>query len=342
MKFEEEIRRDQVWLRGFFMGPTGSGKSKGALTVASLLFGGDLPITLINSEKGRGKLYADRFKVSYIGIEDEESLGPETWIRAFDLAEERNPGGIIVADSASHEYAGRDGILQRASRFGDWKSVRPMHEGFVERVQRLESHLIVCVRAKMQYEVTEDDRPDGSGRKRQTVTMLGVGPVQDKDFQYEFNLVGRFELATHTVAFSGHVDPLIDTEWDLDQQGSEVATKLEKWLSEGDPIEPTKKAEPAEIEKLRASLLAEGIKAERIESGFVTARHDNNGFLHPDYVAEQLSKSVDRVARKAKKAAEATQEPASGDESDQAGRAAVPAGVGAQEALDTGPDPDGQ
>lgn len=303
MRFEEEIRRDQVWLRGFLMGPTGSGKSKGALTLASLLFGGELPVTLINSEKGRGKLYADRFKVSYIGIEDEESLGPETWEQAFDLAEERNPGGIIVADSVSHEYAGRDGILKRADRFGDWKNVRPMHEGFVERIQRLESHLIVCVRAKMQYEVTEEDRPNGNG-KRQTVTMLGVGPVQDKDFQYEFNLVGRFELATHTVAFSGHVDPLIDTEWDLDQQGPEVAAKLEKWLSEGDPIKIAEKAAPEEIEKLRASLVAEKFKSDRIEAGFAAAKRDNGGYLHPDYVAEQLAKSEERLAKKAKKAEE--------------------------------------
>lgn len=297
--FEEEASRDQVWLRAFLMGATGSGKSKGALELARRIFDGALKTTLINTEKGRGKLYADRYKFSYIGMDAVGDFSPDAYIAAIDVAERNNPGGIFILDSVSHEWVGSNGILQQADRFGDWKTVRPKHNAWVERLLSIEGHLIVTVRAKMKYEVSEEQVP-GREKPRQVVIPLGVGPIQSDDLQYEFNLVGRFDVETHDVAWSGHVDPLVDTVSNFadDESAQKAAEALTKWLSEGDPIEPPVEADPKAIEELLASLRAEGFAEELIEEKFGVARRQNRGKLHPDYVAKNLEDSKKRLEKK--------------------------------------------
>lgn len=306
--YEEAPTRDQVWLRSFFMGPTGSGKSKGALELASRIFAGELPTTLINTEKGRGKLYADRYKLhGYVGMDEVGDFSPEAYIAAIDIAESKNPGGVFVLDSVSHEWIGRNGILQQADRFGDWKTVRPKHNEWVERLLAVEGHLIVTCRAKMKYEVGEEEV---GGRKRQVITMLGVGPIQSDDLQYEFNLVGRFEQGTHDVEFSGHVDPLVDTIANFGDPvvSEEIAEKLTKWLSEGDPVEPPEAATDEAVAELIASLKSEGnarLTDDVIEETLAKARRLNRGVIHPDYVVEQLAKSKERLATKQRREADA-------------------------------------
>jgi hypothetical protein len=299
--FEEETRREQLWARIFFMGPTGSGKSRAALELGSKLYGGELHTTLINTERGRGRLYADRYTYSLIDLSGDDGQpvdqSPERFVKAIDLAESRHPGGVLVLDSASHEWMGANGVLQQADRFGEWKTVRPKHNGFVDRLMAYQGHVIVCVRAKMKYEQTEEVV---DGRKKYSVNMLGVGPIQSDDFQYEFNLVGRFDQETKDVTFSGHVDPLVETVANL-YDATEVAATLTKWLSEGDPQEPPEAAPEEAVNELLVSLETEKIAAAVIEEKFALARRENRGQLHPEYVADQLAKSKERLAAKAAK-----------------------------------------
>lgn len=301
--FEEEAQRTSIWARAFLHGPNGSGKSRGALELASRLFGGELHVTLINTEPERGRLYADRFRFSLIDLSTLGDFSPETFIAAVDTAESKHPGGIIVIDSTSHEWMGEGGVLSLADRFGDWKKVRPRHDDFVNRLKTAESHVIVACRAKMQYEVTEEER---DGRARQVVSALGIGPVQDKDLPYEFNLIGSFEQATHLVTFTGHCDLLVGVKrYDMVQEGQAVADTYSEWLSDGIKVEATATAAQADVEALLASLKAEGIADEEVASKLRIARQGNRGKLSPEYVEDQLTKSKQRLARKASRQAAA-------------------------------------
>lgn len=309
--FEETARRENVWLRGFLMGPTGSGKSRGALELATRIarIFGDVPVTLINSEKGRGKLYADRFRYSLIEIDGDFS--PQSYVKAIDLAEERTPGGVVVIDSASHEWMGANGVLQQADRFGEWKKVRPLHNEFVERILAIEGHVLVCCRAKMKYDVGTEVV---QGREKQVITMLGVGPIQSDDMQYEFNWVARFDQETKEATFSGHVDALQGVVTAVvDEAADRVAETLTKWCSEGEPPEPPAEATQEAIDALTTLLLFEGHTAETIENGYTVARRGNRGRLHPDWVAEKTAAAEDRAVAKAA-AEEATQDGAHADE----------------------------
>lgn len=299
---EENPTRDQVLLRGYFFGPTGSGKSRGALELASRIFDGSLPIGLVNTELGRGKLYADRFPLAtYVDMAEVGDFSPEGYTRALDAIEAKQGGGIYILDSVTPEWTGREGILQQADRFGEWKTVRPKHNAWVERLGRVNGHLIVTVRAKMKYEVGEEEV---QGRTRQVIRALGVGPVQSDDLQYEFNLVGNFEQATHDVRWSGHVDPLVDTisNFANDESASSTASTLTRWLSEGNPPPPPPEAATEKaIAELVESLHEEDFGDDLIQERFAVARAQNRGVLVPEYVAEQLVKSKARLAAKKKK-----------------------------------------
>lgn len=329
----KEPRRQNVLLRAFLMGPTGSGKSLASLELASRVFDGSFPITLINTEEGRGLLYADRFPLAEL-IELTEDFSPEAYVEALDLAEAHTPGGTIVLDSVSHEWMGAGGVLQLADRFGEWKKVRPRHNLFVQRLLRVRGHLIVTCRAKMKYDVSEEEV---GGRKRQTITMLGVGPVQSDDLQYEFNLVGRFDQATKQAEFSGHVDALQGVVSECVGAGAQqVAAAITGWCSAGEPP-PVLRADESDVDALQALLLAEGHDAETVERGFNAAKGANRGALHPEWVAEKLKAARERAAAKAnaEKAAAGPQEAVSGDGAGDGGSTAaepVGAGTGAQEA----------
>lgn len=286
-------QRSQIWARLFLSGPSGSGKTRGAFELASRLMGGGLPLVYANTEPNRGEMYADRFPLAAL-IDIEEDYHPERFIEAIDTAEQIAPGGILILDSATHEWYGTNGITQLASRFGDWAKARPLHQRFVDRLQVAQMHVIVCCRAKMKYEQVDVEQPNGT--KKPTVVTLGVGPMQDADFQYEFSLAGQIDRASHEVEWTGHVDALEGTTTTLvGEDCDRVASILSKWLSEGDPIVPPETADEEEVARLREMLILEGVSEDDIEKGFAIARRQNRGQIHPDWIAEKLAAAEKRA-----------------------------------------------
>lgn len=288
MPFVDAVR-ENVWLRMLIMGPTGAGKTAGALEIASKLYDGTLPIFGIDTEHDRMRLYADRYRFKHSSLTDH---APETFEREIGEAARAGAGGILIIDSASHEWMGTNGVLQQADRFGDWKNVRPKHNAFVETILSTPMHVIVCVRSKMKYEVQEYE--DG-GRTRQRISKLGLGPIQDDTFPYEFDVVASLDVGTHEATFSNRCSPLVDQSFPL-IPGDEVAGILTKWLSGGDPLEIPEAATDEQVKELRESLLSEGIDQDRIDAGFAEQRRTDRGVLSPAYVDEQLRKSKSRLA----------------------------------------------
>ncbi len=304
LKIERDVKRTHVWARVFLSGPSGSGKTRGAFELASRIYEGSLPIVLANTEPNRGKLYADRFPIATL-IDIEGDYHPDRFIEAIDAAEEDAPGGILILDSATHEWYGTNGITQLASRFGDWAKARPLHQKFVDRLQVAQMHVIVCCRAKMKYEQVDVD--DGRGGTKPAVITLGVGPMQDADFQYEFSLAGQIDRATHLVDWSGHIDSLEGTTSNLVEDADTIASTLTGWLSAGEPIVPPEEAEQEAVTAL-LELWAELRPRDwetLAEDTFTKARRLNRGVLHPDWVAEQTDKAKAAIAAKPKPAAAA-------------------------------------
>lgn len=303
-RIKRNVKRTNVWGRVFLSGPSGSGKTRGAFELASKLYDGKLPIVLANTEPNRGELYADRFAIEAL-IDIESDYHPDRFVEAIDDAEQIAPGGILILDSATHEWYGTNGVTQLASRFGDWAKARPLHQKFVDRLQTAQMHVIVCCRAKMKYEQVEVDG-------RQQVITLGIGPMQDADFPYEFSLTGQIDRASHEVEWAGHIDALDGKTSNLVEDAIPLADVITGWLSEGDPVAAPEEADPAVVEELLATLTVwreEGNRAltdDAIEATFTKARRANRGAISPEWAAEQLVKAKAGLeALRAKKAAAA-------------------------------------
>jgi len=218
----EDAVRERVLLRMALVGANGSGKTLAALRIATGLGG---TIGVIDTEKGRSRLYADRFAFKIRELHDHR---PESFIQASREAADMFDNVII--DSISHEWLA---VLVEADRFGDWKDLSPRHADFVEALTALPTNLIVTMRAKVKYGVEEVNVP-GRDKPRQVITRLGVGPVQRDSIEYEFDVLAYLDT-DHMATFANRCDPLVDKTMEIDD---EMIAILKKWLEEGEPVAP--------------------------------------------------------------------------------------------------------
>lgn len=301
----EEARREQIRLRMALLAVSGAGKTRGALEVATNLFDGTLNVHLVDTEHGRSKLFADRYRFKRMDLLADQS--PDAFVRAIDSAEAAGAEALIL-DSVSHEWMGKNGVLSQADRFGDWKTIRPKHNDFIERILASPLHIIVCIRSKMKYAVKEeeDTRPNRTGT-RQVIEKLGLGPIQDDQLIYEFDVVGDIDLDTHLATFTNRCDPLVGQTMSL-VPGKEVAGILTDWLSKGEPPALPEPADEQDVDQLRQVLRDNGFDDEAIEQGFAKARARLGGVLTPEYVAETTAEFTRQLEQKAKPADDAAGE----------------------------------
>lgn len=296
---KREWKRENVWLRMLLMAPTGGGKTLAALAVAATLFDGNLPIVAIDTEYERMKLYADMVGIAdYRVIEDDFS--PESYIAEIDEVEREFPGAILLIDSVTHEWSGTNGVLSivDGKGGGNWKEGTPRHNKFVDRLMKVQMHLIVCCRSKMKYEYSTNDQ----GKRKQE--KIGIGPEQRDNFLYNFDVVGDIDADTHLTTFTNRCRPLVDKTFnlvpDLDdlRAPNQVAVTITDWLSEGEPPVAPDAAAEEDVENLRGLLIEDGLDAETIERGFASAKRANRGVLPPEWVAEKTSAAVKRIGTK--------------------------------------------
>jgi len=294
MEFRPATRK-QLKVKLGLMGTAGTGKTWNALAIAEALAGKDGRIAVIDSERGRAEAYAGDFKFDHLAI---PNTSPETYVEALSLA---NDAGydVIVVDSISHEWMGKDGVLASVDRFGGWKEATPRHDAFVEALFRLPRNVICTIRAKTQYQVEEVER---DGRKKQEITKLGVGPVQRDNLEYEFDLLGMVEL-DHSIRLHKSViaslpsGSILMDDTNPRALGRLIAFSVNEWINAGEEVLVPVDAPEAEIEYLRALLEAEGFDDPLIDNQFKKRRLEL-GALTEAYVTDQQKLSEARLAKK--------------------------------------------
>src|SRR5262245_29304556 len=133
LQFKKAVKTEAK-LRLALVGPTGSGKTFSALQIATFM---GMPVAVIDTERGSAKKYADIFNFDVLEL---ESYHPQRYIEAIHAAEDAG-FGIIVIDSLTHAWAGKDGALQQVDKaksaagnndgFGAWRKVTPLHNDLV-------------------------------------------------------------------------------------------------------------------------------------------------------------------------------------------------------------------
>jgi hypothetical protein len=211
-------KREQLKLRMALIGPTGAGKTVGALTVGTALG----KVALVDSENGRAKQFADRFSFDHANIAD---TTPEGYSKAIQEAQDAGYE-VLIIDGLSPEW---QAVLADADRFGAWKNVRPRHNAFVKAIQDADLHLIVTMRAKMKYSVVEVEE---GGRKKQLIEPQGIGPIQDENLPYEFDVVAYIDRE-HNATFVNRCEALVGQIRPVDTDTAQI---IVDWLGQGEPF----------------------------------------------------------------------------------------------------------
>lgn len=174
---------------------SGCGKTKSALLLARGFVGPQGRIAMIETEAGRGEVFADELPGGYDVISLREEFSPRTYGEAIAAAEKGGAGALII-DSASSEWEGIGGVLDMAAKNQEngkkgplvWQRPKIDHQKhFMGRLMQTPIDLvIVCMRAK--YPMEERFNPRKG--KKEWVRSETLAPKQSEDILYEMMVHG--------------------------------------------------------------------------------------------------------------------------------------------------------
>lgn len=185
-----KAERKKAKLRLGISGPSGSGKTWSALEIATGMGG---KIGMIDTESGRGELYADDDsahdkdkKFEYDIIRLEAPFSPERYIEALKMFE-KDGYDIVIIDSLSHAWNGEGGVLSIVDKAGGqfqngWKVGTPKQNSLVDALITSKMHIICNLRVKTEYVVEKNDQGKNAPRK------IGLAPIQRDQLEYEFTV----------------------------------------------------------------------------------------------------------------------------------------------------------
>lgn len=236
MQFVQATKK-KAKLRLALEGPAGFGKTFTALTIATELGG---KIAFVDTEAGSASKYAHLF--TFDVIEMEPPFDPRRAAEAIGAAV---AGGYdtVILDSLSHFWQGTGGLLSmvdeiaRTKYRGDshraWKDGGEIEQELWDAILRSPIHVIGAMRTKRDYVRSTED-----GKTK--IRAAGTKTIQREEFDFEFDLVGRFDVPTVLTIMKTRVDTL-PPETIIDKPGAAFAATLKAWLDTG--------AENADIER---------------------------------------------------------------------------------------------
>lgn len=177
-------------------GKSGGGKTLTALFLARGLAGPKGRVTLIDTESGRGSIFADIVPEGYQVIELDAPFSAQAYTDAIELAEKNSDA--VVVDSMSHEWSGEGGVLDQqeaeldrmagdnwgkreACKMAAWIKPKQAHKKFIMRLLRLRCPLICCLRGEEKTHIAKG----APGEKNKVVTDEFSSPLFDPRFIFE-------------------------------------------------------------------------------------------------------------------------------------------------------------
>lgn len=191
--------RENVSLIIGLAGASGSGKTFTSFRLAAGI-AGDKPFAVIDTEAGRAKHYADRFRFDHGDLR--APFRPDAYADAIKAADEAGYPAIVV-DSMSHEHAGEGGVLdwheedltrmagddwkrREAMKMAAWIKPKLARKKMVQRLLQVRAHLILCFRAEEKVDMKRDANGKMQIVPKVTPTSIdGWIPICDKNLPYE-------------------------------------------------------------------------------------------------------------------------------------------------------------
>lgn len=289
----EDAEREQLYAKIAIMGASGSGKTVSALKLAYGLTGGDWSkVYMGDTENKRSLAYRG---TTHTGLEigrfkHVPLAAPYDTEKFMDLIDVAHESGaeVLIIDSMSHQWEGLGGVLdeneEQGSDFWAWKGPKKKHHALKDHIQQVPMHIITTMRTKQEYAVI----PGGGKNGKNGIQKLGMKPVQENAFDYEFLL-----------AFHIDEDNIADVKKDNTGlfRGEEFkievdhGAKLRTWLVEGKEVKSVSQ-EKQEEENDRQALIEKFTKQrkshEKFESFFTTQEIKKNNIKIKDWPLKAL------------------------------------------------------
>lgn len=262
--FTPAVRANVPLLLGF-NGGTGSGKTYTAMEVATGIaevVAPGKPFAVIDTESGRARHYADRFRFDHAELR--APFRPDSYLDAIIAAEEAGYPAVLV-DSMSHVWAGDGGVLdwqeeeldrmagqdfrkREACKMAAWIKPKTAHKRMVQRLLQMRMHVILCFRAEPKVEMKKEDGKTKIVPKESLIGLDGWLPICEKNLPFE--LTASFLL---TAEKPGIVKPIKLQEqhrpcFPLDRVVTrEAGRQLAEWARGGAPA-PTQTAQTFDLQ----------------------------------------------------------------------------------------------
>lgn len=224
--------RRKAKLRLALSGISSSGKTWSALEIAHGMGG---KIGMIDTEHGRGQLYADLpskhehgIIFQYDVLQLDAPYSPDRYIEAIKSFEKLGYD-ILIIDSLSHAWSGDGGVLSIVEKAGGqfqtgWKVGTPKQNALTDAIIQSKMHIIVGMRAKAQYVVELNEKGKNAPRK------IGLAPIQREQIEYEFTAF--MEMDSNNIAHVTKDNSNIYHKQFI-QPSPEMGRRLMNWLNQG-------------------------------------------------------------------------------------------------------------
>ena len=230
MQFQKAAK-SQAKIKLALTGPAGTGKTYSALAIAS---GMGSKIAVIDTENRSASLYSDRF--SFDVLELTPPFTVERYVEAMRAAVDAGYD-VLIVDSASHQWAGEGGILDKKNKmdkrggksFTNWADLTPENNTFIEYILRAPLHMIVTLRSKTEYVLEQNDKGKQVPRK------VGLAPVTREGFDFEMTTVLDMDQAHQAMSTKDRTG-LFDGQ--IFKPTPETGKKLLSWLQSGKSTTP--------------------------------------------------------------------------------------------------------
>lgn len=190
--------RENVGLLIGLAGGTGSGKTYSAMRLAAGI-AGDKPFAVIDTEAGRAKHYADKFRFDHGDLKP--PFSPDAYAEAIKAADDAGYP-VVVVDSMSHEWYSEGGVLdmqdaeldrmvgtdwkkREACKMAAWIKPKTSHKHMVSKLLQVRAHVILCFRAEEKVEMVREDGKMKIVPKQGPTGLHGWMPVTEKNLPFE-------------------------------------------------------------------------------------------------------------------------------------------------------------
>jgi hypothetical protein len=226
----QQASRKHAKIKLAIQGPSGSGKSYGALLVAFGLCNNWSKIAVIDTENHSSELYAHLGNYQVLHLE--APFNPERYVDAIQTCE-RAGVEVIIIDSISHEWEGIGGILEVHSNmagnsYTNWSKLTPRHNSFVQHILQSPAHIIGTIRAKQEYVLSEKNG-------KQVPEKVGMKGVTREGMDYEFTLVFELDVKNNAAATKDRTSLFTGKpEFKLT---AETGKKILEWCNQGEAVQ---------------------------------------------------------------------------------------------------------